>query len=122
MATILVVDDDRLTTEALTVLLQNAEHVVLPALTGNQALRWLENVRPELVLLDLTMPGLDGIGLLWKLNQDPLTRSVPIVILTGNPGALNDKKPPSNVAQVLVKPQDPPAILGAITKALGLPR
>ena len=118
MATVLVVDDDRLTVQALTVLLQNSKHTVLPAIAGPQALTWLESVRPDVVLLDLNMPGLDGFGLLWNLSQDARTRAMPIVILTGQPEALEGRKIPPNVVEVLRKPQEPDDILKAIEKAI----
>ncbi len=118
MATVLVVDDDALTVQALTVLLQKAGHTALPAVTGPQALAWLESIRPDAILLDLSMPGLDGFGLLFRLSRDPLTQATPIVILTGHPEALSGRTPPPNLALVLAKPQEPAAILRAIEGAL----
>lgn len=121
MATIMVVDDDQLTVAALTALLGRSGHTVLAARTGPQGLTWLESVRPDIVLLDLNMPGLDGFGLLFSISQGPRTRGVPVLILTGHIESLEGKNLPPNVTEIMKKPQTPEAILGAIERALHPP-
>jgi CheY-like chemotaxis protein len=49
---------------------------------GVEALRFARTVRPDLMLLDIRMPGLDGLKVLEQIRQDPMTRGIPIVMLT----------------------------------------
>src|SRR5438309_8673448 len=73
MATILVVDDERLICELLHVVLSSQGHEVLIASNGEQALSLFAKRRPRLTLLDICMPGLDGIEVLRQIHwMDPL--------------------------------------------------
>ena len=80
MATILVVDDERLICELLHVVLSSQGHEVLIASNGEQALGLFAKRRPRLTLLDICMPGLDGIEVLRQIHwMDPLAA---VMILT----------------------------------------
>ena len=78
----LVVDDDPALRETLCEVLEAEGFAVSTAGDGEQALRQWEEVRPDLVLLDIRMPGLDGHEVCQRLRQwDPL-RTTPIIMLT----------------------------------------
>jgi len=81
---ILVVDDDPniLAMHTRMVQAQSAHYHVLQAHNGREALRILHQEQPDLVLLDLMMPELDGFGVLEAMRDDPLTQHIPVVILT----------------------------------------
>ncbi|HOU12037.1 MAG TPA: substrate-binding domain-containing protein [Anaerolineae bacterium] len=81
---ILVVEDDADILDMHTRLVQTQlpHYNVLPARNGVEALRLMRQERPDLVLLDLMMPELDGFGVLEAMRGDPATRNVPVVILT----------------------------------------
>src|SRR2546426_8267649 len=80
MASILVVDDERLICELLQVVLSSQGHEVLMASNGEQALSLFAKRRPRLTLLDICMPGLDGIEVLRQIHwMDPLAA---VMILT----------------------------------------
>src|SRR6266511_5699575 len=80
MATILVVDDERLICELLQVVLGSQGHEVLIASNGKQATDLFSKHRPRLTLLDICMPGLDGIEVLRQIHwMDPLAA---VMILT----------------------------------------
>lgn len=85
MATILVVDDEPDIRELLTRSLERDGHQVLTASDGAAALRTMERVLPDLVLLDLAMPELDGWAVLTtiKAGDTPVSR-VPVVVLTAH--------------------------------------
>lgn len=53
------------------------------ASNGQEALQSLSTVRPSLVLLDLSMPGMDGITFLQRLHDDPQWRSLPVIVISG---------------------------------------
>ncbi|HEY3080556.1 MAG TPA: response regulator transcription factor [Chloroflexota bacterium] len=80
MARILVVDDDPEVQQLLDYVLRREEHVVLSAETGEEALRAVHSSAPDLVILDLMLPGIDGFTVCERLR---LARSVPILMLTG---------------------------------------
>jgi len=82
--TILVVDDDATTLDLHTRLLeqQATRYRVLQAHNGREALTIARQTRPDLVLLDLLMPELDGFGVLEELRANEITRDVPVVVLT----------------------------------------
>jgi diguanylate cyclase (GGDEF)-like protein len=80
--TILIVDDDRLNRMALAELLQD-DHRILLAGDGESALAQLEKAEVDLVLLDVSMPGMDGFEVLARLRQQERTVSVPVIFITG---------------------------------------
>jgi YesN/AraC family two-component response regulator len=82
--TILIVDDDPGILELHTRLLQNlsARYRVLQAHDGREALATMQQIHPDLVLLDLLMPNLDGFGVLEAMGATNTLRDVPVVILT----------------------------------------
>ncbi|MGY1632725.1 ATP-binding protein [Geodermatophilus sp. SYSU D01186] len=84
-AGVLVVDDNADMRAYLTRLL-SPHWTVRTATNGEEALESVAAARPDVVLTDVMMPGLDGFGLLRALRADPATRSVPVVVLTARAG------------------------------------
>jgi CheY-like chemotaxis protein len=68
--TILVVEDEAILLEAYVMILQNAGYNVVAARDGQEAIDFLEKTNPDLILLDLRMPRVDGIGLLRELRNN----------------------------------------------------
>ena len=81
MGTILVVDDDRGVRVALRSLLERAHHHVIEAHSGDEAIRAAATERPDLMLLDLEMPGTDGWQVLKSLGH---RTGMPIIVLTAH--------------------------------------
>jgi CheY-like chemotaxis protein len=79
---VLVVDDDPVLLEALQDTLQSEHYEVLVAHDGEEALAMVFREHPDLVLTDLQMPGLDGMGLLRRLRADLSTCQIPVIFLT----------------------------------------
>lgn len=88
--TILVVDDHPLNRELVADLLESAECTVLQAEDGVGLIERVKREKPDLILLDLKLPGPDGFTLARQLKTDPATRAVPIVALTAD--LLPDKR------------------------------
>ena len=84
---ILVVDDDRIIVEILSQSLTLAGYEVATAADGEEGLQLTRELRPDLVLLDVMMPKLDGYAVCQQLKEDPETQLIPIIILT----ALTDR-------------------------------
>jgi two-component system, OmpR family, alkaline phosphatase synthesis response regulator PhoP len=79
---ILVIDDEEDILELLRFNLTKEGYQVCSASTGEEALSLARTEHPDLVLLDLMLPGIDGLEVARRLKADPLTRSMPIVMLT----------------------------------------
>lgn len=117
MARILVVDDERDVVLLIKFMLEKDGHVVLSAHDGGEALARLgleprdETVPPpDLAILDVMMPVLDGWAVCTRMQQDPRTRTVPVVVLTAK-GEMKDLfNASTNVAAHLEKPFDPKAL------------
>ena len=84
---ILVVDDDRDFRDVVVTKLRAADLTVIEAEDGAIAYEKAKTFRPDLILMDVKMPNMDGVAALMKLKEDSATRDIKIVLLTafGNP-------------------------------------
>ena len=115
--TILIVDDEHAIVEAVSELLAWEGYAVRTAANGHGALDALRDGRVDVVLLDLMMPGMDGLQLAARIRGDGALRRVPLVLMTA---AAPPPVDPDTWAAVLRKPFDLPALRGAIARALGV--
>jgi CheY-like chemotaxis protein len=81
-AVVLVVDDNALNAKLTRLLLAGKGFVVHTAANAEEALQTLQMVTPDLILMDLQLPGMDGFELTRRLKQDPATHQIRIVALT----------------------------------------
>jgi CheY-like chemotaxis protein len=84
LRTILVVDDNPDSRHLLRSVLKNSCEQVLEACQGQEALDVITRAEPDLVLLDLEMPVLDGFAVLSELRRDPRFTALPVVAVTAN--------------------------------------
>ena len=82
MARILIVDDNQAMVEALSIVVSARGHDAMTALSGEEALRLVESEMPDVMLLDLTMPGIDGFETLDRLRTMPEGKDLPVLIIT----------------------------------------
>src|SRR3954469_21198348 len=87
MAAVLVVDDDATVREVVITYLSKAGHTVTSAADGNEALASVAAAPPELVVLDLMLPGIDGLEVCRRLRE---TSDVPVIMLTAK-GTVSDR-------------------------------
>ena len=80
---ILVVEDDADQLELVRLTLEKAGFAIGTAANGSDALVKTHSISPDLIILDLMLPGLNGFDICETLRKDPLTAAVPIVMLTG---------------------------------------
>src|SRR5690348_10857254 len=103
----LVVDDEDSIRELIEVTLQLEGYRTIGASDGPTALALAAGQRPDVVTLDIMMPGMDGWEVAAHLGRDPWTRDVPIVVVSGKPLAELDAAPGRSLASaVLTKPFD----------------
>jgi len=81
-ATILIVDDESLNVRLLQALLGHEGYVTRTAASGEEALAAVADNPPDLILLDVMMPGLDGREVARSIKSDPLTSKIPIIMVT----------------------------------------
>ena len=82
MALILVVDDEPHIIKMVEFKLRNQGYETISAVDGNQALEMALTRKPDLILLDVMMPGLDGFQVLSKLKAQEETKELPVIMLT----------------------------------------
>lgn len=81
-ATILIVDDDERNRKLLDVFARADGHQTILAKDGEEALLLAASHMPNLILLDLMMPGMDGFDLVRRLKDNPVTQSIPLMIVS----------------------------------------
>jgi two-component system cell cycle response regulator DivK len=82
VATILVVDDNRANLKLASLLLCNAGHTVLAAGDAESGLALARRERPDLILMDIQLPGMDGLAATALLKNDSTTAAIPVIALT----------------------------------------
>jgi CheY-like chemotaxis protein len=90
---ILIVDDEPAAVQLLKrILTAQSQFSVLEASGGAQALALVQSEGPDLILLDLTMPEIDGFSVLETLKADPATRDIPVIIVTAREVTAEDRE------------------------------
>ncbi len=119
MQSVLAVDDSASIRSLVSYVLEQAGYDVVLAEDGQEALDYARDNTVDLVLTDINMPKLDGIGLIKGLRKLPHYRFVPLLVLTTESGT--DKKMEGKAAGAtgwIVKPFDPVQLVGTIQKVL----
>lgn len=120
MAKILVIDDDyRMRTLVKSILRRN-RHEVFDEAEGKYGIEQASNSVPDLILLDIGLPDMDGLEVCRHLKANPKTRHIPIIMITGH-GAADDvvKAYQSGADDYIVKPFETALLLAKATKHLG---
>ena len=118
--TILLVDDEANLRILVSTTLDEAQYRIIEATDGTAALELARQQRPDLLVLDWMMPGLNGIDVVQALRQDPVTAHIPIIMLSAR-GQETDKERGRSVgtSAYLVKPFSPLELLRTVEEILG---
>ncbi|NSL55472.1 response regulator [Uliginosibacterium aquaticum] len=81
---VLIIDDSPTIVAVFRKILRTAGYVVLEALDAEQGLEIARQDKPELIFLDIVLPGMNGFAALRHLRRDPLTREIPVIMISGN--------------------------------------
>ena len=113
--TVLVVDDDRSTVDVLCRFLNREQVDAVGALGGHEALEVASRRAIDIVLLDLTMPGMDGFAVCRELKRSSKTRDIPVIVLT----ARDDPRSRTHgmnlgISDYIVKPTTPQEIINRV--------
>jgi DNA-binding response OmpR family regulator len=116
---ILVADDDPVIVRLLQVNFRLEGYEVDTAAHGEEALKKVRETHPDLILLDVMMPGLDGWEVCRQLKADPMTSGIPIIFLSARAQEEDRRKGHSlGVVDYVTKPFDPGELVTLIDKVL----
>jgi CheY-like chemotaxis protein len=116
---VLVVDDYADARELLGIILQHVGFEVLLAANGAEAVETARRSRPHAVVMDLFMPGMDGIEATRRIREDPAMRHVPVIAYTARTAPLDEAEKLFN--GVCIKPCSPDRLIGMLRGALKSP-
>jgi CheY-like chemotaxis protein len=119
---VVVIDDSTLVREAARVALSLVGWEVLVADSGEQGIVLVEAEQPDAVLLDVVMPGMDGIAVAEHLLQAPVTSASPVIMLTAqDPAEAEQRLRKAGVAGTIAKPFEAERLAGQVATLLGWP-
>ncbi|MGD8539340.1 MAG: response regulator [Candidatus Aminicenantes bacterium] len=116
---ILIADDDPVTLEMLEKILLSEGYWVAKATNGKEALYFADEFQPDLIILDIVMPIIDGTEAIEKLEKNPRTRNIPVLFLTS---LISEKEEFSNHTGnrcFLAKPIEREKLLAEIERYIG---
>lgn len=118
MAHVLVVDDEKQVLELLTFLLEKNGHTVTTASDGQECLDKVSVRKPDLIILDVMLPVMDGYTVFTRLAANDETRHIPVLVLTAKGQVQDVFQMASNVEGCLAKPFEPAALQSHVEKIL----
>jgi CheY-like chemotaxis protein len=118
---ILVIDDEPDVVQYLSIFLEDEGFNVITAQDGLDGIDMAEKERPDLITLDITMPGMSGIEVLTKLRRDSKLASIPVIVITGvanfqNLTTFRGVRPPEAFMQ---KPMNLELLMKNVVKLIG---
>jgi CheY-like chemotaxis protein len=115
---ILIIEDDPVQGLALATQLKRAGHVIVRAADGVAAISVANHEKPDIILLDLGLPGGGGMMVLKRLRKLLHTAATPVIVITGS-GADRDELLAAGAQAFMEKPVDAAAVLKVIEEVLG---
>jgi len=112
--TVLVVDDDPVIVRLLQVNFEMEGYRVLTAFDGAEGLRRARHDQPDLVMLDVMMPKMNGLQVAAALKADPLTQAIPLVLLSAKAQAADVQAGRDVADDYITKPFDPLELLDRV--------
>ena len=120
--TILVVDDDAVTQRVLQHYLGRAGFQVIAAQNGRDALKLAKREQPQLIILDVVMPDLDGWTVLKTIQESEMINAIPVIMLSGNAERVSKEESLNSGARaLLVKPINPEQLIMVVRRVLARP-
>ena len=119
-ATVLVIEDQEFTERVIRAALRDRPIEVVAAADGEQGLRLLRELHPDLLLLDLALPGIDGWEVLDEMGADAGLSSIPVIIVSAQGrSAVEARSQDYDIAALINKPFRVPELRQAVDMVLG---
>ena len=118
--TVLIIEDEKLIIVSTQMVLESVGFQVESATDGEEGIKKAKDVKPDLILLDIMMPGIDGWETLKRLKRDPDTQAIPVVIFTAREHARGHQKSAEmGAAGYFRKPFEPDELIELVEKHVG---
>jgi twitching motility two-component system response regulator PilH len=119
MALVLIVDDSPTEQHVFCQVLERHGYDTVVASDGEEAIATAEQTQPEVIVMDVVMPGMNGFQATRKLSKNPATQAIPVVIVSGK-GQETDRRwgLRQGASQYLVKPVEASELVAAVEMAL----
>lgn len=119
MAHLVIAEDSPHMLRLLEMTLRKAGHTWVACSAGDAALAAVQTVKPDLAVLDIIMPGMDGLAVLSALKAEPATANIPVIMLTARGHTLTRQQAEdSGASAFLTKPFSPTELLATIQKLI----
>lgn len=115
---LIIIDDDTTTALEIKAFLETKGYEVTHISDGSQALEDIKETGPDLILLDIIMPGTDGFTIAKKIHFDEQAKNIPIIVFSAQEG-MKELFAIEGISDYLVKPVDKEKLLETIVKKLG---
>jgi len=120
--TILMVEDQLDFLAVNKIFLERHGYQVVTAEDGLEAIRCAQECHPDVILMDFTIPRLDGIGATERIKSDPGTQGIPVILLTAHTyGSVGRRAREVGCSAFIAKPCDPRRILEEVRKVIDSP-
>ncbi len=120
MKTILMVEDQLEFRAIHTAFLQHHGYRVVAAENGAEGVAAAREEQPDLILMDFSIPGMDGIAATQELKRNEATREIPILLVTAHSyGAVGKRAKQAGCEEVLAKPCEPERVLREVRQRIG---
>ena len=116
---ILIVDDEPDLVRVTTYRLKKMGYDVIVGIDGEQALSLIQSERPDLVLLDLRLPEMDGLEVCKRVKADPELKDIPIILFTASTNSIDENVRSVGADGYLIKPFDQKQLTAQLKKFLG---
>ncbi|HEX9108022.1 MAG TPA: response regulator [Longimicrobiales bacterium] len=118
---VLVVDDHADERAITRIVLEHFGYRVSTASTADEALRYARDRRPDLIVMDIMMPDMDGVEAIEHLAADPRTAQIPVIAYTAYRDVYRDRLDRSRFVETLEKPAGPARLLAVVADQIGSP-
>lgn len=120
---ILIVDDDRLIHRLYQPHLERAGYQMLSAFKGDEAVEVATRELPQVIVMDIMMPDMDGLSAMREIKKHDRTKGIPVIVITANPHYhLSQMESQwAGAAAFLTKPFGPPSLISALKQVLSEP-
>lgn len=119
MAKVLIIDDEPSIRALLRTILTGSGHRVTEAASGPEGLQFATSVTPDVIVLDVMLPGMDGIEVFERLRKADATKGIPVIVVTASEHGEDTLRIQVGVSNIFRKPFEPEVLVARIEEIVG---